>query len=126
MKSEDTVTTVEVMETARKGFHKDAQDAVDLMNAAKVLGLELERRQRALANARGETATVHAAADLALLFQENMPLIIFTLKSYGGLKPSPPQRDPLPGLPDLPDFLKQPANGRVMGASGVAVAAATK
>jgi hypothetical protein len=104
----------------------DEKDATDLANAAKVLGLEMERRQRALANARGETATVHAAADLALLFQENMPMIIFALKVYGGLKPSPPKRDPMPGLPELPDFLSPPMNGRVMGASGAAVAAATK
>lgn len=116
----------EAAKTAQKGFVKDAQDAIDLVNAAKVLGLELERRQRALNNARGETATVHAAADLALLFQENMPMIIFALKVYGGLAPSPPQRDPMPGLPELPDFMKIPNNDRVMGASSVAVASATK
>ena len=96
--------------------------------AARVLAVEMDARQRKLdaaMNKGDQEATIQAATEQAILFKENQPFIIYALKKCGGLNPAPPII-PREELPTLADELIGEAPSRVMGASGLAVVAATK
>lgn len=95
--------------------------------AARVLAVEMDARQRKLdaaMNKGDQEATIQAATEQAILFKENQPFIIYALKKFGGL--NPPMPVPKSQLPTLADELIGEAPSRVMGASGLAVVAATQ
>ena len=95
--------------------------------AARVLAAEMAANQRAIDEAmkKGDNdLIVEAATKQAIDFKENLPFIIYALKKFGGL--NPPMPVPKSQIPTLADELIGEAPSRVMGASGVAVAAATK
>ena len=96
--------------------------------AARVLAVEMDARQRKLDTAMNkgdQEATIQAATEQAILFKENQPFIIYALKKFGGLNPAPPII-PREELPTLADELIGEVPSRVMGASGLAVVAATQ
>lgn len=81
--------------------------------AAKRLGLALEQKYRnlVLANPHDQDEVAQAAVDLGQCFNDNIEFVIWTLKTYGGLIPSPPEQlkkdmgAPRPSLPQLPSTL---------------------
>lgn len=95
--------------------------------AARVLAAEMAANQRAIDEAmkKGDNdLIVEAATKQAIDFKENLPFIIYALKKFGGL--NPPMPVPKSQLPTLADALIGEAPSRVMGASGIAVVAATQ
>lgn len=83
--------------------------------AAKRLGLALEQKYRNLvfANPHDQDEVAQAAVDLGQCFNDNIEFVIWTLKTYGGLIPPPPEQlkkdigKPLPQLPStLTNLLK--------------------
>lgn len=60
--------------------------------AAKRLGIELDKRHTRLANAGADkTEVTIAAVDLGELFNDNIHFIIWVLKVFGGLEPPSPE-----------------------------------
>lgn len=95
--------------------------------AARVLAAEMAANQRAIDEAmkKGDNDLIaEAATKQAIDFKENLPFIIYALKKFGGL--NPPMPVPKSQLPTLADELIGEAPSRVMGASGLAVVAATQ
>ena len=74
--------------------------------AAARLGLEFQKRHRALALAVGEDEIAQAAVNLGSLFQDNIEFVINVLKAYGGMDQSAFQPTK-PALPKTPSTLLQ-------------------
>lgn len=53
--------------------------------AAARLGIEFQKRHRALTLANGADEVTVAAVDLGTLFQDNIEFVINVLKTYGGM-----------------------------------------
>lgn len=92
--------------------------------AALRLGVELEKKYRALVNAQGDEAIQKASIELGSLFNANIFQVIWFLKQYGGAQQRPLERlatqphlknaEPIPAppaLPEIPEFLKVAARG---------------
>jgi hypothetical protein len=77
--------------------------------ASRVLGIEMEKRFRALAEAVGEQEIGLAAIHLGALFNDNIEFVIWALKKQGGLEPKSPElinRD-VPAMPKMLERLNE-------------------
>lgn len=74
--------------------------------AAGRLGLEFQKRHRALALAVGEDEIAQAAVNLGQLFQDNIEFVVWVMKEFGGIEQLPFQPTK-PALPKTPSTLLQ-------------------
>lgn len=100
----------------------DKPDAIQY--AARVLAADLQAHEKdinAATKANDNDALVQAATEQAIAMKENMPFIIYVLKKFSGLNPPVPVRSD--AMPTLSQELLGEPDSRVMGSSGVAMAA---
>ena len=74
--------------------------------AAARLGIEFQKRHRALTLAAGEDEITQAAVNLGQLFNDNIEFVVWVMKEFGGIEQSP-FRPTKPALPKTPSTLLQ-------------------
>lgn len=74
--------------------------------AAGRLGLEFQKRHRALALAVGEDEIAQAAVNLGQLFNDNIEFVVWVMKEFGGID-QPAFQPTKPALPKTPSTLLQ-------------------
>lgn len=74
--------------------------------AAARLGLEFQKRHRALALAGDADEVTVAAVDLGQLFNDNIDFVVWVMKEFGGID-QPAFQPTRPALPKTPSTLLQ-------------------